>query len=259
MKKCPLLLAVFLISASLFAGDTVLVGTFFNGNNDFLNSRAYIWNPSDADADLTARVYTLPRSGPSTLLGTISLGLLNARSGRNIKIAEDILFALGILLPYTADGGNLMVEFTVGADNVRGTGQVFASDLAFGTYPLEVMPGSSVSPTQGPDPPPPSGTFLLALLSSTDNLSAGGFFVTVEGQVKNISNEPLESVLVVITWFTQDDDFITFDDSFIGLNPILSGETAPFSTFTVADPAMSKFTVSFKEFVGGSIPFEDRR
>ena len=49
---------------------------------------------------LVARAYTLPRAGPSTLLGTVSLGQLNARSGRNMKIAEDILVALGILLPY---------------------------------------------------------------------------------------------------------------------------------------------------------------
>ena len=143
-----------LLTISPISAETVLVGTFFNGNNGFLNSRAYLWNPSDAAADIVARAYTLPRAGPSTLLGTVSLGQLNARSGRNIKIAEDILVALGILLPYVADGGNLMVEFTVGADNVRGTGQVFTSDLAFGTYPLEVMPSSTIPATVlRPDPP----------------------------------------------------------------------------------------------------------
>ncbi len=103
------------------------------------------WNPTTADAGITARVYTMPLTGPSTLLGTVSLGTINARSGKNVKIAEEILFKLGILLPYTGDGGNLLVEFTVGADNVRGTGQVFSSNLAFGTYPLEVM-GSSETP-----------------------------------------------------------------------------------------------------------------
>ena len=48
-----------------------------------------------------------------------------------------------------------MVEFTVGADNVRGTGQVFTSDLAFGTYPLEVMPSSTI-PAIVPRPEPPT-------------------------------------------------------------------------------------------------------
>ena len=110
------------LAVSPVSAETVLVGTFFNGNSAFMSSRAYIWNPSDADATVMARAYTLPRSGPSTLLGTVDLGFINARSGRNIKIAEDILVSLGIVLPYVVDGGNLMVEFTVGAYGVSGTG-----------------------------------------------------------------------------------------------------------------------------------------
>ena len=140
MKNVFLLpLFLLLLNVPVLGGDTVLVGTFFNGNNAALNSRAYLWNPTTDDADITARVYTLPLIGPSTLLGTVNLGPIHARSGKNIKIAEEILFKLGIFLPYTGDGGNLIVEFTVGADNVRGTGQVFGPNLAFGTYPLEVM------------------------------------------------------------------------------------------------------------------------
>ena len=57
-----------------------------------------------------------------------------------MAIAEDILAALGLPLPYTADGGNLTVEFTVGAENVRGAAQVFSDSLAFGTYPMQVIP-----------------------------------------------------------------------------------------------------------------------
>ncbi len=56
----------------------------------------------------------------------------------NIKLVEDFLIPLGITTPYTTDGGNLTPEFTIGAGNVRGAAQVFSSDLAFGTYPLQV-------------------------------------------------------------------------------------------------------------------------
>ena len=138
--RSALITLLFVVFNSVSFADTVLVGTFFNGNNAALNSRAYLWNPTTDDADITARVYTLPLTGPSTLLGVVSLGLIHSRSGKNIKIAEEILFKIGIFLPYLTGGGNVMVEFTVGADNVRGTGQVFGPDLAFGTYPLEVMP-----------------------------------------------------------------------------------------------------------------------
>ena len=45
---------------------TVLVANFLNGNNTVLNSRVYLWNPSDSAGSITARAYTMPRSGPST-------------------------------------------------------------------------------------------------------------------------------------------------------------------------------------------------
>jgi len=94
------------------------------------------------------RVFSLPHTGNSLALGTVNLGMLQASSARNIKLAEDILAPLGIPLPYTDNAGNLTLEFTIEAPNVRGAGQVFSSDLAFGTYPLqEVTSTSSVNPT----------------------------------------------------------------------------------------------------------------
>ncbi len=134
--------------AWVVAEETVLIAIFMNGNNAFLNSRVYLWNPSESAGSITVKAYTLPRSGPSTLLGSAALGLLDARSSRNIKIAEDVLSAFGIPLPYTADGGNLTVEFTIGADKVQGVAQVFSDSLAFGTYPLqEISPTVNASPT----------------------------------------------------------------------------------------------------------------
>ena len=46
---------------------------------------------------------------------------------------------LGIPLPYTDDGGNLIVQFTIEVPEVRGAAQVFSSSLAYGTYPLQVI------------------------------------------------------------------------------------------------------------------------
>ena len=52
-------------------------------------------------------------------------------------MAEDVLTPLRIALPYTDDGGNLTLEFTIEAPDVRGAAQVFSSSFAFGTYPLQ--------------------------------------------------------------------------------------------------------------------------
>jgi hypothetical protein len=137
------------IPVSLSEGPTVLVANFTNGNNAFLASRVYLWNPSLSGGKVTARVFTLGREGASALLGTADLGTLEATSARNIKVAEDILAPLGIPLPYTENGGNLTLEFTIQASGVRGTAQVFDNPLrlAFGTYPLQEVP---VAPSEGP-------------------------------------------------------------------------------------------------------------
>ncbi len=130
------------------SNPTVLVANFMNGNNAFVHSRVYLWNPSASTGNVTVRVFTLPLAGTSTLLGTLNLGNLQGESARNIRLAEDILTPLGITLPYTNDGGNLTLEFTIDAPNVRGAAQVFSPDLAFGTYPLqEVLPTSGSEPT----------------------------------------------------------------------------------------------------------------
>ena len=127
---------------------TVLVANFTNGNNGALHSRVYLWNPSATDGHVTVRVFTLPNTGNSMRLQTVPLGILKAFSARNIRIAEDILAFSGIALPYTDDGGNLMLEFTIEAPDVRGVAQVFSSNMAFGTYPLQEIPStSSGSPT----------------------------------------------------------------------------------------------------------------
>ena len=131
-----------LVAAYAFdeAAGAAVIDASGNGNNAVFYSRVYLWNPSIVAGDITVRVFTLPIKGstPRELTATpFNLGTLGAESGRNIRLAEDILAVLGIPLPYTADGGNLILEFTIGAPDVRGAGQVFSLDLAFGTYTLQ--------------------------------------------------------------------------------------------------------------------------
>ncbi len=118
-----------------------------NGNDDVLNSRVYLWNPSASAGEVTVRVFSLPLKNGSALELTttpFSLGNLEARSALNIKLAEDILDQLpGVTLPYTTDGGNLTLEFTIQAPDVVGAAQVFSNGFAFGTNPLQEIPSTS--------------------------------------------------------------------------------------------------------------------
>ncbi len=109
----------------------------------FSPGEAYLWNPSASAGNVSVRVFTLEPTGFSTLLGMVDLGSLGPESALNIKLAEDILDPLpGITTPYVANGGNLTLEFTIGAAGVRGAAQVFDNSLtlAFGTYALSEVP-----------------------------------------------------------------------------------------------------------------------
>ena len=88
--------------------------------------------------DITVRAFTLPLGGASTVVGTVNLGSLPSWSGRNIRVAEDVLMPM-MAVPYTADGGNLVLEITIDANRINGTAQVFQHDLSsFGIYELKL-------------------------------------------------------------------------------------------------------------------------
>ena len=110
-----------------------------------------------------------------------------------------------------------------------------------------------IDPPPAPSPPPPQ----LALLSTRGYEQS--LFHQVEGQVRNISDRPLENVAVLVTWLTASDEFITSDECLIDFNPILAGQTSTFSCLVTTNPEMSQFTVQFKTLFGGSIATDDRR
>lgn len=105
--------------------------------------------------------------------------------------------------------------------------------------------------------PPPSPADVLALESA--QASNGYGFHTVEGQVTNLTNQNLENVMAVVTWYTDDEQFITTDEALIDFNPVLPGQTSPFEVMSSSNPAMSKYRVEFKRLFGGTLRTEDRR
>jgi len=83
-----------------------------------------------------------------------------------------------------------------------------------------------------------------------------GHFAEAKGQVKNISGRRLENVEAVVTFNDKRGGFITSSDALIDYNPILPGQTSPFSVIETYNPAMRTGTavVEFKFLMGGTIP-----
>jgi hypothetical protein len=117
---------------------TILISNWTNGNNAVFQSRLYIWNPSPVAGQVTARVFTLPLAGGANAQvgATVIVGTLDSLAGMNIRLAEDILTPAGVTLPYVTDGGNLVVELTIEANNINGYGQTFTSTQYAGVAPL---------------------------------------------------------------------------------------------------------------------------
>jgi hypothetical protein len=110
-----------------------------------------------------------------------------------------------------------------------------------------------VAPAGAPAPATPQ----LELLSARRYEERG--HRQVEGEVKNISNESLENVVAVVTWYTNSNQLLKSDEALIEVNPILPGRTSPFKTVTTPNPALTSYTVTFKRQFGGTIPTKDSR
>lgn len=96
----------------------------------------------------------------------------------------------------------------------------------------------------------------LELLSSRVDRSSE-MFVTVNGQVRNISGEKLDNVMVVIEWYDGAGSLITSDDVLLKYNPIMPGQTSPFQVITSYNPQMQRYVVNFKGLWGDPISFRD--
>ena len=74
-----------------------------------------------------------------------------------------------------------------------------------------------------------------------------------EGLVKNISDQKLKNVEVVVMFVDSNGDFITTGEALIEYNPILPGQTSPFKAMATANPAPGKAQIDFKTLFGGSL------
>jgi hypothetical protein len=141
--------------------------------------------------------------------------------------------------------------------------------ILLGLVLFGVVYGISMSPMHtssepGPTLPvatsqPAAPADALALLSSRGYEADGGGYNIVEGQVRNLSGQPMRHVTAHASWYDGHGDFITADDAVIDLDPILPDQISSFKTMSRSNPAMAKYTVEFKYLIGGSISFRDDR
>lgn len=95
----------------------------------------------------------------------------------------------------------------------------------------------------------------LELLSKMDDREYT--FITVSGEVKNISGASIKNVTSVVSYYTASGELVKTADALIEYNPVLAGQTSPFKVMTTDNPAITKYSVSFKYLMGGTIRTKD--
>lgn len=100
---------------------------------------------------------------------------------------------------------------------------------------------------------------LLVLASSTCATVGTGRFYECSGAVRNISGEVQRNVQVVIAWLDAAGTTQTSDTALIEYNPLLVDQESPWKVIGTTNPALTKYTVNFKQLGGGTIRYRDDR
>jgi hypothetical protein len=84
-------------------------------------------------------------------------------------------------------------------------------------------------------------------------------YVKATGQVTNVSDAPLDRVAVDVSYYTADGTFIKNGDALIDYQPVLAGQTSPFSTIDSGNPAMDNARIAVKDLLGGTYETMERK
>jgi DNA-binding transcriptional MerR regulator len=99
----------------------------------------------------------------------------------------------------------------------------------------------------------------LALLSvRCEKHARGGPFV-FEGQVQNISDSPLQDIVVAVTVYNANPGRVGSDEAPIEHATLQPGQTSPFRVAVDYDPTVAYYQVNFKRRQGDALPTRDSR
>ncbi len=105
--------------------------------------------------------------------------------------------------------------------------------------------------------PPPPASPPLELQSFRCEKEHG--YVFVRGEVKNVSSEKLKNVVAVGEFRTKSGELVKSEDALIDYNPIMPGQTSPFSAGGSDNPQISGCELAFKQLMGGTIAYVEKK
>lgn len=103
-----------------------------------------------------------------------------------------------------------------------------------------------------PKPAPPAEKPIHLELGNW-SFSSAHRYITVKGIVKNISDSKIDGLQAVFFAKDKDGEFITSDTSYIEYQPLLPGQSSPFTVMLRDNPAIKKGSLEFKTLTGGKV------
>ncbi len=82
---------------------------------------------------------------------------------------------------------------------------------------------------------------------------------SLTGRAKNISDEALADIWVLVQLFEDLDEFVAFEETPLTINPLPSGEASPFKIVFEGDFSIKRISIAFKNASGHPIPAADER
>ena len=79
-------------------------------------------------------------------------------------------------------------------------------------------------------------------------------YAFINGQVRNIAEEPLDRVIAEARWYAADGTFLSRDIAILSLDALTPGQAYPFRTVARYRSAMETCRLSFKQMLGDALP-----
>jgi hypothetical protein len=78
-------------------------------------------------------------------------------------------------------------------------------------------------------------------------------FITVDGEVKNVTAAPISDLMVNSSHYDANGTFVRTDSAMVKYQPLMPGQTSPFETIGSYNPVMSRCAVAFQRMFGGKV------
>lgn len=131
------------------------------------------------------------------------------------------------------------------------TDEVDASIASTAIAPA-TLPSAKDSSSEGSDrpslPPPPREVPPLVIESWRFYVESG--FVHGVGEVTNTTDEKFEALFVIMTFYDSAGEVVKTSEAVVDFNPLLPGQTSPFTVIDTNNPAIESATVAFKTVFG---------